>query len=149
MAFGEDAMTEVVVIPKAEYEKLLAEIAELKKTVEELAYAFMPVKSIMEKLPDLMNDLEVFKLVAPVASLLYVLDVADLNALQAATHGGIICTSKALRKVAENGTPRIGLFGLLSALRDPEVQRGLGMLIAILKNTGSCLEDHLKQIKES
>ncbi|MEM1888217.1 MAG: DUF1641 domain-containing protein, partial [Pyrobaculum sp.] len=104
-------MTEVVVIPKAEYEKLLNEVAELKKMVEELSFAFLPVKSVLEKLPDLMNDVEVFKLIAPIASLLYVLDAADINALQAATHGGIICTSKALRKVAEDGAPKIGLTG--------------------------------------
>jgi uncharacterized protein YjgD (DUF1641 family) len=29
-------------------------------------------------------------------------------------------------------------FGLLSALRDPEVQKGLGFLIAVLKKLGSC-----------
>lgn len=34
----------------------------------------------------------------------------------------------------------IGLLGLLSALRDPQVQRGLSYLVAILKQLGSCLE---------
>ena len=38
---------------------------------------------------------------------------------------------------AEDAKP-VGLFGLLSALRDPEVQRGLGFLIAVLKKLGSC-----------
>ena len=141
-------MTEVVVIPKAEYEKLLNEVAELKRMVEELSHTFLPVKPIVEKLPDLMVDIEVFKLIAPIASLLYVLDAADMNALQAAAHGGIICTSKALRKVAEDGAPKIGLTGLISALRDPEVQRGLGILITLLKSVGSCMDEHLKEIKE-
>jgi uncharacterized protein YjgD (DUF1641 family) len=38
---------------------------------------------------------------------------------------------------AEDAKP-VGLFGLLSALRDPEVQKGLGFLIAVLKKLGSC-----------
>jgi len=38
---------------------------------------------------------------------------------------------------AEDAEP-VGLFGLLSALRDPEVQRGLCFLIAVLKKLGSC-----------
>jgi len=46
------------------------------------------------------------------------------------------CLTYALA-VADDAKP-IGLFGLLSALRDPEVQRGLGYLIAVLKKLGSC-----------
>ncbi len=37
---------------------------------------------------------------------------------------------------AAEGAEPVGLFGLLSALRDPEVQRGLGFLIAV--KLGSC-----------
>jgi uncharacterized protein YjgD (DUF1641 family) len=33
---------------------------------------------------------------------------------------------------------QVGLIGLLLALRDPEVQRGLGFLTAVLKKLGSC-----------
>jgi uncharacterized protein YjgD (DUF1641 family) len=46
------------------------------------------------------------------------------------------CLTYALA-AAEDAKP-VGLFGLLSALRDPEVQRGLGFLIAVLKKLGSC-----------
>jgi len=46
------------------------------------------------------------------------------------------CLTYALA-VADDAKP-VGLFGLLSALRDPEVQRGLGFLIAVLKKLGSC-----------
>jgi uncharacterized protein YjgD (DUF1641 family) len=38
---------------------------------------------------------------------------------------------------ADDAKP-VGLFGLLSALRDPEVQKGLGFLMAVLKKLGSC-----------
>jgi len=46
------------------------------------------------------------------------------------------CLTYALA-AAEDAKP-VGLFGLLSALRDPEVQKGLGFLIAVLKKLGSC-----------
>jgi uncharacterized protein YjgD (DUF1641 family) len=46
------------------------------------------------------------------------------------------CLTYALA-AAEDVKP-VGLFGLLSALRDPEVQKGLGFLIAVLKKLGSC-----------
>lgn len=46
------------------------------------------------------------------------------------------CLTYALA-AADDAKP-VGLFGLLSALRDPEVQRGLGFLIAVLKKLGSC-----------
>jgi len=39
---------------------------------------------------------------------------------------------------AAEDAKQVGLLGLLSALRDPEVQRGLGFLIAVLKKLGSC-----------
>ncbi len=48
----------------------------------------------------------------------------------------IDCLTYALA-AAEDAKP-VGLFGLLSALRDPEVQKGLGFLIAVLKRLGSC-----------
>ncbi|AEA12586.1 hypothetical protein TUZN_1106 [Thermoproteus uzoniensis 768-20] len=38
---------------------------------------------------------------------------------------------------ADNIKP-MGLWGLLSALQDPEVRRGLGYLVAVLKKLGSC-----------
>ncbi|AET33237.1 DUF1641 domain-containing protein [Pyrobaculum ferrireducens] len=48
----------------------------------------------------------------------------------------IDCLTYALA-TAEDAKP-VGLFGLLNALRDPEVQKGLGFLIAVLKKLGSC-----------
>jgi len=41
--------------------------------------------------------------------------------------------------VAEVEKP-IGLMGLLAALRDPDVQRGLGYLVSLLKQLGKCME---------
>ncbi|MCD6245169.1 MAG: DUF1641 domain-containing protein [Candidatus Korarchaeota archaeon] len=44
--------------------------------------------------------------------------------------------SKALDK-----EERLGLIGLLGKLRDPEVQRGLGVAMNILKVLGKCAEE--------
>ncbi len=46
------------------------------------------------------------------------------------------CLTYALAS-ADDAKP-VGLMGLLSALRDPDVQRGLGLLVAVLKRLGSC-----------
>ena len=46
------------------------------------------------------------------------------------------CLTYAL--AAAEDAKQVGLIGLLSALRDPEVQRGLGFLTAVLKKLGSC-----------
>ncbi|ABP50484.1 DUF1641 domain-containing protein [Pyrobaculum sp.] len=80
--------------------------------------------------------------------MLSIMDAADLNAMGAAMQGGVTCTSKALRQIAENGAPKIGLFGLLSAMRDPEVQKAMGLMITVLKAMGSCMEENLKQVSE-
>ncbi len=43
--------------------------------------------------------------------------------------------NKALKSVPKEAKP-VGLGGLLSALRDPDVQRGLGFLVEFLRNLG-------------
>jgi uncharacterized protein YjgD (DUF1641 family) len=141
-------MTEVVTIPKADYEKLLTEVAALRKEVEELSSLLLPMKIVLEKLPHLMADIQVFKVAAPLISMLSIMDMADINAMGAAMQGGVTCTSKALRQIAENGAPKVGLFGLLSAMRDPEVQKAMGLMLTILKSMGSCMEENLKQVSE-
>ena len=40
---------------------------------------------------------------------------------------------------AADADKQVGLMGLLAALRDPDVQRGLGFFISVLKNLGTCL----------
>ncbi|ABO08872.1 DUF1641 domain-containing protein [Pyrobaculum calidifontis] len=141
-------MSEVVTIPKADYERLLQEVQALRREVEELSSLLLPVKIVLEKLPHLMADIQVFKVAAPLISMLSIMDSADLNALGAAMQGGVVCASKALRQVAEDGAPRVGLFGLLSAMRDPEVQKAMGLMVTLLKAMGSCMEENLKQVSE-
>ncbi len=141
-------MRESVVIPKAEYERLLAEIESLRKEVEELRNALLPIKILLDRLPHLMADIQVFKVAAPIISMLSIMDMADLNAMGAAMQGGVVCTSKALRQIAENGAPRLGLWGVISAMRDPEVQKAMGLFFTLLKAMGSCMEENLKMVSE-
>jgi len=102
-------MSRVVTIPKAEYKKLLQEVQALRKEVEELSSLLLPVKIVLEKLPHLIADIQVFKVAAPLISMLSIMDSADVNTLGVAMQGGVTCTSKALRQVAENGAPKVGL----------------------------------------
>jgi len=108
----------------------------------------MPLKIVLEKLPHLMADIQVFKVAAPLISMLSIMDAADLNAMGAAMQVGVTCTSKALRQIAENGAPKVGLLGMLSAMRDPEVQKAMGLMLTLLKAMGSCMEENLKQVSE-
>jgi len=141
-------MSEVVTIPKAEYERLLQDVQVLRKEIEELSSLLVPVKIVLEKIPHLFGDIQLFKVAAPLIAMLAIMDSADMNALIAAMQGGATCTSKALRQVAENGAPKVGLWGLLSAMRDPEVQKAIGLLVTLLKAMGNCMEENLKQVSE-
>ncbi|AEA12588.1 hypothetical protein TUZN_1108 [Thermoproteus uzoniensis 768-20] len=141
-------MTETVTIPKADYERLLAEVDALRKEVEELSSLLLPIKIVLEKLPNLMADIQVFKVAAPLISMLSIMDAADLNAMGAAMQGGVVCTSKALREIAENGAPKVGFWGLVKAMSDPEVQKAMGVMLTVLKAMGSCMEENLKQVSE-
>ncbi|MBP1449838.1 MAG: DUF1641 domain-containing protein [Thermoproteus sp.] len=141
-------MSEAVAVPKAEYEKLLREVEELRKQVEELNNALFPLKFLLEKLPNLMADIQTFKVAAPLISMLNIMDNVDLNAMGAGMAGGMTCASKALREVAENGAPKVGLWGFIRALNDQEVQKALGLFLTVLKHMGTCMEQSLKQVSE-
>ncbi len=95
-----------------------------------------------------MAGIQVFKVAAPLISMLSIMDMADINAMGAAMQGGVVCISKALRQIAENGAPKVGFLGLLNAMRDPEVQKAMGLMLTILKSMGSYMEENLKQVSE-
>ncbi len=50
---------------------------------------------------------------------------------------GVSCLAKAAAS-AEPGRPA-GIYGILQALQDPEVQRGLGYILSLVKSLGACL----------
>ncbi|ABP50785.1 MULTISPECIES: DUF1641 domain-containing protein [Pyrobaculum] len=76
-------------------------------------------KDFMEKVAKLQD-------VALVAGVNMAQDVAKVDCL---THA----------VAAADADKQVGLMGLLAALRDPDVQRGLGFFISVLKNLGTCL----------
>ncbi len=140
-------MSKAKTVSREEYEQLFAEIRELKERLARVEEALLPLRLLAEHLPNLMADLQVFKAAAPVISMLNIMDNTDLNALGMAMMGGMSCGGEALRKLAEEGAPRIGLLGMLKAMRDPEVQKGLGLMLTLLKQLGPCMEKSLSMLK--
>ncbi len=57
-----------------------------------------------------------------------------------AVNKNIDLVNKALKSIPGEAEP-VGLGGLLGALRDPDVQRGLGFLVAFLKALGKSLAE--------
>ena len=49
------------------------------------------------------------------------------------------CLFNSIADTKPDQTKRVGLTGLMGALRDPDVQAGLGFLIGIAKNLGACI----------
>ena len=53
---------------------------------------------------------------------------------------GVECLVRGLKEASPENAGRVGLLGLLGALRDPRIQRGLGYLLALARGIGGCLE---------
>ena len=51
------------------------------------------------------------------------------------------CSMKGLAEAGRKEIPRVGLFGMLGALRDKDVQKGLGLLLALAKGMGACVDE--------
>jgi len=66
-----------------------------------------------------------------------VLDALGRVDIEAATKQ-VELLNKAVKAVPEKAEP-VGIGGLLGALRDPDVQRGLGFLVEFLRNLGRAL----------
>lgn len=65
-------------------------------------------------------------------------DALDAETLDAVGHFGAALA--ATQRAADRGdVPRTGLFGLIGALRDPDVQRTLGFVTTLAKNVGQRL----------
>ncbi|MEB3755577.1 MAG: DUF1641 domain-containing protein [Desulfurococcales archaeon] len=67
------------------------------------------------------------------------LDGSQMAGLKLSTENATYCALDSLSKTdASKAKPR-GLWGLMSALRDPDVQKGIGYVVEIMKNLGSCM----------
>jgi uncharacterized protein YjgD (DUF1641 family) len=130
-------------ISREEYEELLKEVRELRKSVEELITTLKPILFLVEKIPEIIVDPGLFKSTAPILALPYALERANLNVLGASMIGGIECVSKSLETVASMEKPP--QLSLLKLLTDKETKEALGLLIEILKKTVPCLHRSLRQ----
>jgi len=61
------------------------------------------------------------------------------------TEETIHCLFSGLRRADPAKAPKVGMLGLTSALRDPAVQKGLGLLLEIARGLGECAEAKSKK----
>ncbi|MEB3806073.1 MAG: DUF1641 domain-containing protein [Desulfurococcales archaeon] len=67
------------------------------------------------------------------------LDGSTIAGLKMNTEDTSFCLFNSLASVTPAKAEPKGMFGLMGALRDPDVQKGLGYLMAIAKSLGACL----------
>ncbi|MCI4459651.1 MAG: DUF1641 domain-containing protein [Acidilobus sp.] len=88
------------------------------------------------------TDPALMRLLAVLASLqrgITKVDADDLSRAQNNLEDLTSCAFKALGSVDLSQPRRIGLFGLLNKLNDPDISQGLGILLDIAKGLGSCV----------
>lgn len=88
------------------------------------------------------NDPSLFRLVGLLGAVVEAarkLDGAQVAGLKKNTEDAVYCLFNSLSTTEPGKAKKVGLFGLMGALRDPDVQKGLGFIIALAKNLGGCL----------
>lgn len=112
-----------------EIKEVVDVLLELKRNgvVEDLANILGALKTLAEDLLTSRNFAE---------KLAGALEAASAVSAIAQNPKALGCLSSAIAQASAE--KQIGIYGLLEALRDPDVQRGLGYLTSILKNLGSC-----------
>lgn len=66
---------------------------------------------------------------------------AMLGTLEWLTSPAMIAAAHALLDTETDPPPRIGMFGMLGALRNPDVQRALGLAVRVAERVGAALPD--------
>lgn len=64
-----------------------------------------------------------------------------LGTLEGLTSPAMIAATQALIDAEREPPPRIGMFGMLGALRNPDVQRALGLALRIAERVGAALPE--------
>lgn len=96
-------------------------------------------ESIME---GMQSDLSTFRLGLLLGAILEAarrLDGEKAVSLKMNAEDASYCLLNSLAATKPGEVQPKGMMGLMSALRDPDVQKGIGYLIAIAKNLGACL----------
>ncbi len=122
------------------------------KSIEELVELLLKLKesglldtlkAMLERYEDLMTllaqDTRMFHAMAVMEGALNGLEEADPGKLKWATMGMVNCLTKGMEEVYDGKVEKVGLVGLLKALREPEVMYGLGMLLTMARAMGKCM----------
>lgn len=142
MSAAEERLVKALESPKVQ--EALAELLEHIDVVKDLVNTLWDFKrsGVLEDLLNLAATLRFFTegiltrdFMEKVAKLQDVALLAGVNLSQ--DPAKLDCLTHALATADTN--KQIGLMGLLSALRDPDVQRGLGFFISMLKGLGQCI----------
>ena len=88
------------------------------------------------------NDTSMTRLVALLGGVMEAarrVDGAQMASMKENTEETVHCAFQGLATTDPVKANKMGMFGLLGALRDPDVQKGLGFVMMLLKNIGTCL----------
>ncbi|MCE4609565.1 MAG: DUF1641 domain-containing protein [Desulfurococcales archaeon] len=88
------------------------------------------------------NDTSMTRLVALLGGVMEAarrVDGAQMASMKENTEETVHCAFQGLATTDPVKANKMGMFGLLGALRDPDVQKGLGFVMMLLKNIGACL----------
>ncbi len=101
------------------------------------------IATLVEKMEDLMevgmSDKKLHHALALGDAALSGLEEVDPISLKKNVEKLSECTMKALSDESLTNAKPVGLLGLLSAIRDPDVATGLGLLLAMAKSLGKCI----------
>ena len=88
------------------------------------------------------NDTSMTRLIALLGGVMEAarrVDGAQMASMKENTEETVHCAFQGLATTDPVKANKMGMFGLLGALRDPDVQKGLGFVMMLLKNIGACL----------
>ena len=122
--------------------KTLVEVAVKLKESGMLDMLRVIAEKGMELLPMIQNDIPVQRAAALADAALRAIErLSPEETLRVKLNTQTVaeCTFKALASVEASRVKPVGMGGMLSALRDKDVQTGLGLLLAIAKALGACI----------
>ncbi len=93
------------------------------------------------KMATISNDIALFRLIAlanTILDSLRRLEPSDVQRIKRNSETILYCLIQGLEASDPSNVKPVGLTGLLSALRDEDVQRGLGLLVGLAKHLGAC-----------
>jgi len=73
------------------------------------------------------------------------LEPAEFAEARRNTEKTVHCLMNGLRRADPAKAPKVGLLGLMGALRDPSIQRGLGLLLELARGLGECAGQQTKK----